>query len=63
MTRGAFSDLSSSGPRHRFAPTARSCRRRKRVGEPVLFGRSADRTEHNAFVGNLLAPVHKTSGR
>ncbi|MEV7713405.1 hypothetical protein [Streptomyces sp. NPDC088270] len=63
MTRGAFSDPSSSGPHHRFAPTARSCRRRKRVGKPVLFGRPADRTEHNAFVGNLLAPVHKTSGR
>ncbi|MFE3941861.1 hypothetical protein ACFXPV_08285 [Streptomyces sp. NPDC059118] len=63
MTRGAFSSLSSSGPRHRFALTTRSCRRRKTVGEPVLFGRPADRTEHNTFVGNLLAPLHQTSGR
>ncbi|MEU6922991.1 MULTISPECIES: hypothetical protein [unclassified Streptomyces] len=63
MTQGAFSDLSSSGPRHRFALTTRSRRGRKTVGEPVLFSRPADRTEHNAFVGNLLAPLHKTSGR
>ncbi|WP_329201518.1 hypothetical protein [Streptomyces sp. NBC_01435] len=63
MTQGAFSDLSSSGPRLRFALTARSCRRRKTVGEPVLFSRPADRTGHNAFVGNLLAPLGKTSVR
>ncbi|MEE1772468.1 hypothetical protein PUR34_30985 [Streptomyces sp. JV185] len=37
--------------------------RRKRVGEPVLFSRLADRTGRNTFVGNLLAPLHKTSGR
>ncbi|MEU9321283.1 hypothetical protein [Streptomyces sp. NPDC048295] len=37
--------------------------RREAVGEPVLFSRLADRTGRNAFVGNLLAPFHKTSGR
>ncbi|MEE4544093.1 hypothetical protein V2S66_19205 [Streptomyces sp. V4-01] len=36
---------------------------RKMVGEPVLFSRLADRTERNAFVGNLLVPLHQTLGR
>ncbi|MFJ3825457.1 hypothetical protein [Streptomyces nodosus] len=38
-------------------------RRRKTVGELVLFSRLADPTERNAFVGNLLASLHKTLGR
>jgi len=33
------------------------------VGEPVLFSRLADLTERNAFVGNLLVPLHQTLGR
>ncbi|MGW4891003.1 pPIWI_RE_Z domain-containing protein [Kitasatospora sp. NPDC004240] len=35
----------------------------RRVGEPVLFSRLTDPTEHAAFVGNFLVPLYQTLGR